>query len=50
MVPPAAAKAEKPKKENAWSPEKSAELYGVENWGHGFFGVKGRCCTQWQNS
>ena len=39
MVPPAAAKADKPKKENAWSPDRSAELYGVDNWGHGFFGV-----------
>ena len=25
--------------EKAWSPEKSAELYGTESWGHGFFGV-----------
>ncbi len=25
--------------EKAWSPEKSAELYGVDSWGHGFFGV-----------
>lgn len=24
---------------NHWSPEKSAELYGTESWGHGFFGV-----------
>lgn len=24
---------------NGWSPERSAELYGVANWGHGFFGV-----------
>ena len=39
MVPPATAKAPKPKKENSWSPDKSAELYGVDNWGHGFFGV-----------
>lgn len=23
----------------SWSPEQSAELYGVDSWGHGFFGV-----------
>ena len=42
MIPPASA-APKPVKrkteKNAWSTEKSAELYGVETWGHGFFGV-----------
>lgn len=42
MTPPATA-AQKPAKRktenNSWSPEKSAELYGVETWGHGFFGV-----------
>jgi arginine decarboxylase len=42
MVPPVAAPSAKPAKrkiENAWSPEKSAELYGIETWGHKFFGV-----------
>ncbi len=44
MTPPAtatapAAKAPKRKAEHAWSPEKSSELYGIETWGHGFFGV-----------
>ena len=24
---------------NGWTPEKSAELYGLESWGHRFFGV-----------
>jgi len=24
---------------NSWTTEQSAELYGVESWGHGFFGV-----------
>ncbi|MFU8893395.1 MAG: biosynthetic arginine decarboxylase [Luteolibacter sp.] len=32
-----AAKRSTPKK--SWSPEQSSELYGVESWGHGFFGV-----------
>jgi len=32
-----AAKRSSPKK--SWTPEQSAELYGVESWGHGFFGV-----------
>lgn len=35
--------AERPAKRNSqkksWSPEQSAALYGVESWGHGFFGV-----------
>jgi arginine decarboxylase len=42
MTPPSSATAPKsPKRKatNAWSPEQSAELYGVDSWGHGFFGV-----------
>ena len=39
MVPPATAKASKTKQENGWSTDQSAELYGVDQWGHGFFGV-----------
>ncbi len=41
MTPPASAatKPAKRKSDTAWTPEKSAELYGVETWGHGFFGV-----------
>ena len=44
MIPPSsAASPSKPAKRKAgspaWSPEKSAELYGLESWGHGFFGV-----------
>ncbi|BCX50063.1 arginine decarboxylase [Haloferula helveola] len=39
MVPSDRPKASKEKKKNAWSPEKSSELYGVDAWGHGFFGV-----------
>ena len=45
MTPPpsaataAPAKPTKRKSDNTWTPEKSAELYGVETWGHGFFGV-----------
>lgn len=41
MTPPATAtgKSSKRSTEKAWSPEKSAELYGVDSWGHGFFGV-----------
>lgn len=41
MTPPAtaAAKPAKRKSDTAWTPEKSSELYGVETWGHGFFGV-----------
>jgi len=43
MVPPSSAASQKAKKSSAdknnWTPEKSAELYGVETWGHGFFGV-----------
>ena len=35
MVPPPS----KPSEESRWSPAKSAELYGVDNWGHDFFGV-----------
>ena len=44
MTPPASPIAAPPppvkkKAESAWTPEKSAELYGVETWGHTFFGV-----------
>jgi arginine decarboxylase len=43
MTPPsssaAAPKSAKRKAANAWTPEQSAELYGVESWGHGFFGI-----------
>ena len=44
MTPPASPTAAPPppvkkKGESAWTPEKSAELYGVETWGHTFFGV-----------
>jgi len=43
MTPPAITSAPtkpaKRKSEIAWTPEKSAELYGVETWGHSFFGV-----------
>ena len=43
MTPPAvttaATKTSRREPANAWSPQQSAELYGVESWGHGFFGV-----------
>lgn len=43
MTPPAistaATKPSRRESANAWSPQQSAELYGVESWGHGFFGV-----------
>lgn len=42
MTPPfstTSASLPKTKPENSWSPAKSAELYGTESWGHGFFGV-----------
>ena len=43
MIPPAITSAppklNKRKSENAWTTEKSAELYGVQTWGHNFFGV-----------
>jgi arginine decarboxylase len=41
MTPPAtiASKPAKRKADSAWTPQKSAELYGVDTWGHGFFGV-----------
>ncbi|MBX3741935.1 MAG: biosynthetic arginine decarboxylase [Akkermansiaceae bacterium] len=41
MTPPATATGKSPKRpaEKAWSPDKSADLYGVDSWGHGFFGV-----------
>jgi arginine decarboxylase len=39
--PPASAPAKPAKKqsENGWSSEKSSDLYGVETWGHNFFGI-----------
>ena len=42
VIPPTAAlpaKPTKPKPRPSWTPEKYSELYGVESWGHGFFGV-----------
>ncbi len=43
MIPPSSsASSQKPAKRKsapAWSSEQSSELYGVETWGHGFFGV-----------
>jgi arginine decarboxylase len=43
MTPPspaaAAPKSAKRKAANAWTTEQSAELYGVDSWGHGFFGI-----------
>lgn len=41
MTPPATASGKSTKRpaEKAWSADKSAELYGVDSWGHGFFGV-----------
>ncbi len=41
VIPPSAAAPISPKTKSprTWSPEKSAELYGVESWGHKFFGV-----------
>ena len=41
MTPPATASGKSAKRpvEKAWTPDKSAELYGIESWGHGFFGV-----------
>ena len=42
VIPPTAAlpaKLTKPKPRPSWTPEKSAELYGIDTWGHGFFGV-----------
>lgn len=42
MVPSSAVPSLKPAKSKSdqnWSPEKSNELYGVDTWGHGFFGV-----------
>ncbi len=42
MIPPSAAaapKSTKRKTASGWTSEKSSELYGVETWGHGFFGV-----------
>ena len=43
MIPPASSssgqKPPKRKAANSWTPEESAELYGLESWGHGFFGA-----------
>ena len=41
MTPLESATIPKPakRKSESWSPEKSSELYGVDTWGHGFFGV-----------
>jgi arginine decarboxylase len=43
MIPPASPaavpKAAKRKVHSTWTPEQSSDLYGVESWGHGFFGV-----------
>jgi arginine decarboxylase len=42
VIPPATASSSnsaKAKPSKGWSTEKSAELYGVEAWGHNFFGV-----------
>ena len=42
MTPPPTPAAERPVKRStkkSWSPEQSADLYGVGSWGHGFFGV-----------
>jgi len=42
VIPPSTASPSKPAKTKSpkdWSPEKSAELYGVDSWGHKFFGV-----------
>ena len=39
IIPVPASKPSKRKSESAWTPQKSSELYGVETWGHGFFGV-----------
>lgn len=41
VIPPstASSKPAKTKSPKGWSPEKSAELYGVESWGHKFFGI-----------
>ncbi len=41
VIPPSAAssKPAKTKSPKGWSPEKSADLYGVESWGHKFFGI-----------
>jgi arginine decarboxylase len=39
IIPIPASKPSKRKSESAWTPQKSSELYGVETWGHGFFGV-----------
>jgi len=40
MVPPAAT--EKNSANQSWSPRQSADLYAIDAWGHGFFGVDSR--------
>lgn len=42
VIPPLAAPSSKPAKSKSpkgWSIDKSSELYGVDSWGHGFFGI-----------
>jgi arginine decarboxylase len=43
MTPPSSSesspKPPKHKSANSWSPEQSAELYGLDSWGHGFFDI-----------
>lgn len=39
MIPLATLSPENTSTDNHWSPAKSAELYGVDGWAHGFFGV-----------
>jgi arginine decarboxylase len=41
MVPPSSTTAKPSKRtdKNGWTTEKAAELYGVDTWSHGFFGV-----------
>ena len=38
-TPTAERPAKRSTQKKSWSPEQSSELYGVESWGHGFFGV-----------
>jgi len=38
-TPTAEPPAKRSNQKKSWTPEQSAELYGVESWGHGFFGV-----------
>lgn len=39
MVPPSDSKSTTPKSEKAWSAAKSAELYGIHQWGHNYFSI-----------